>query len=59
MIIGWVIFFILLSAAQFALETYKGDIWPKGTGNFPEAKFFYGPALATVVLIVLSIFRIV
>ena len=53
-IAGLIIFFILLSAAQFALEKYaKG--WPQGTGAFPEPKFFYGPALATAVLLITAI----
>jgi len=49
-----ILFFILLSAAQFGLETYTKK-WPEGTGKFPEPKFFYGPALATAVLLVLNI----
>ena len=52
---GLLFFFILYSAAQFALETFKKDAWPSGTGTFPTPKFFYGPALATAVLFVLMI----
>ena len=54
-IFSLLIFFVLYSAAQFALETYRSQNWPKGTGDFPTPKFFYGPALATAVLAVLMI----
>lgn len=55
LIIWLVIFFAAYSGAQYALERFGGGAWPKGTGNFPDPKFFYGPALATVVLLVLTI----